>query len=354
MISYTIVIPVYNAESSLPRLCQSIKRQTLAPLEVLFIDDCSTDGSRKWLEETVRSHPTWQLLYNQKNSGVSASRNLGIRKAHGTHLLFLDADDWIEPTLLEKARYAIQQYDPDVLAFGIAEDFLDKDGSISYSATHTPERTFADRENPKALADMLFQLEEKTLYGYPWNKIYRTEMIQSKEILFPDLSFSEDFFFNRKVYDLVQRAATIPDVLYHYVNIDQDDRLTGKYIPEYFELQKRRCREFLDQQYQLRGDHGDLSMTAGRYFRSFASMTARELDHGTPKAKVRSMIEKEMQDSSLYQELRGECHSSSFLTSFLYQPFCQGNAGKALRRMNLFRWGKKHFQKLYHRLKQIR
>jgi glycosyltransferase involved in cell wall biosynthesis len=354
MISYSIVVPVYNAEETLPRLCRSIEKQTYAPAEVLFIEDCSTDHSRSWLEEAVQRHPGWKLLTNEKNSGVSACRNRGIRNAGGTHLLLLDADDWIEPTLLEKTSYAIQEYQPDVLVFGIAEDFQDHDGSIGYSAIHKPQRSFTSRANPEKLADMLYQLEEQTLYGYPWNKVYQTAFLQKNEITFPAMSFAEDFFFNRRVFDLADRLVTIPDILYHYVNVDQDDRLTEKYLPDYFDIQKRRFQEFLDQQKRLRGEEGDLSMIAGRYFRSFASMTARELNHGTPKDQIQSMIEKEMRESSLYQKLRQDLSCPSNITKFLYQPFCDGKPGTALRRMTLFCWGKSHFPNLYHKWKQIR
>ncbi|MDD6352146.1 MAG: glycosyltransferase family 2 protein [Lachnospiraceae bacterium] len=354
MISYSIVVPVYNAEETLPRLCRSIEKQTYAPAEVLFIEDCSTDHSRSWLEEAVQRHPGWKLLTNEKNSGVSACRNRGIRNAGGTHLLFLDADDWIEPDLLQRASESIRQDQPDVLVFGIAEDFLERDGKISYSAIHEPKRALSDRQDPKDLSDTLLDLEEKTLYGYPWNKVYRTAFLQKNEITFPAMSFAEDFFFNRSVFDLAQTVAVIPDILYHYINVDQDDRLTEKYLPDYFDIQKKRYQEFLDQQKRLRGEEGDLSMIAGRYFRSFASMTARELNHGTPKDQIQSMIEKEMQESSLYQKLRQSLSCPSHITKFLYQPFCDGKPGTALRRMALFCWGKRQFPNLYHKLKQIR
>lgn len=356
MISFTIVVPVYNARPSLPRLCQSIERQTMAPTEVLFVEDGSTDESRFWLETTIESHPTWRLLVNPKNMGLSESRNRGLLATQSSYVFFMDADDWIEPALFERVSHIIEQYQPDILTFGASEDFLDREGKVTYSAPHSPNLALADRENPRELADMIYMLEEKTLYGYAWNKIYRLDFLKENQLSFTKIPFIEDILFNRKAFDLLSRAVSIPDILYHYVNANQTDRLTDKYLPEYFDLQKRRYQEFLDQQYALRGERDDRSMelVSGRYFRSFASMTARELDHGRARTEVQTMIEKEMQDGSLYSMLRNHLHCSSYVTRFLYQPFCDGKAGKALRHIELFRWVKRHSGNLYDRLKQIR
>jgi glycosyltransferase involved in cell wall biosynthesis len=356
MISYTIIIPVYNAEQTLPRLCRSIEMQTMAPSAVFFIEDCSTDGSRSCLESLISSHPTWKLVLNDKNSGVSESRNKGLTMAHGSYLLFLDADDWIEPTLIEKTSSYIEKYQPDVLAFGAYEDFLNREGRTIYTASHSPKLQTADREHPTELADMIYMLEKKTLYGYVWNKIYRMEFLQKNHLTFPAVSFSEDFLFNREVYDQLSLAVAIPDILYHYVNVNTSGRLTEKYLPEYFDLQKRRYQEFLDQQYALRGvrDDASLALMAGRYFRSFASMTVRELNHGRSGAEVQAMIDKEMEEGSLYSLLRCHLNCSSFITRFFYQPFCDGKSGKALHHMKLFRWVKRHSGNFYNRLKQIR
>jgi glycosyltransferase involved in cell wall biosynthesis len=356
MISFSIIIPVYNAEAALPRLCRSIESQTLAPSEVLFVEDGSTDESRSLLETITEGHPTWKLIVNPENLGLSESRNRGIQAAKGTHILFMDADDWIEPTLLEKVSLRIEQYQPDILAFGVSEDFLDKHGKVTYSASHAPNLSIADREHPWELADMIYMLEEKTIYGYAWNKIYRRDFLQQNHLFFRKISFIEDILFNRKAFDLLSRAVTIPNILYHYVNADPAGRLTEKYLPDYFDLQKRRYQEFLDQQYAMRGkeDERSLTLMSGRYFRSFASMTVREMNHGRPSAEVQLMIEKEMQESRLYQLLQPHLHCSSFVTRFLYQPFCDGNAQKALRHMRCFRWMKSHSGNLYDRLKQIR
>jgi glycosyltransferase involved in cell wall biosynthesis len=184
MISITIVIPVYNGQNTLPRLCRSIERQTKAPAEVIFVEDTSTDKSRPWLEKAVESHPTWKLLPNLKNLGLSESRNRGMQQAGGSHILFMDADDWIDPNLIEKVSYWIEQYQPDVLTFGAAEDFLNKEGRVTYSAEHAPDFAAADREEPGKLADMICMLEVKTLYGYAWNKIYRLDFLRKISLLF--------------------------------------------------------------------------------------------------------------------------------------------------------------------------
>ena len=245
-IRFSIIIPAYNAAKALPHLIQSIEKQTYAPHEVLFINDCSTDDTAMILDDLAKDsgHQGWRAYHQPKNSGVSACRNKGIDLASGDYILFMDADDWIEPNLLEKVAFYLQNQKPDVLAFGVFEDYLDQEQSIYYSNTHTLEKRLA--EEPVDFAKMIYDLERETLYGYPWNKVYRTSLLQENHIQFPAMSFSEDFFFNAKVYDHAASAMTIPEVLYHYQN-QTGDRLTDRYVPDYFSIQKRRYARVLEQ-----------------------------------------------------------------------------------------------------------
>ncbi|MEE3357911.1 MAG: glycosyltransferase [Lachnospiraceae bacterium] len=402
-IRFSIIIPAYNAAKALPHLIQSIEKQTYAPHEVLFINDCSTDDTAMILDDLAKDsgHQGWRAYHQPKNSGVSACRNKGIDLASGDYILFMDADDWIEPNLLEKVAFYLQNQKPDVLAFGVFEDYLDQEQSIYYSNTHTLEKRLA--EEPVDFAKMIYDLERETLYGYPWNKVYRTSLLQENHIQFPAMSFSEDFFFNAKVYDHAASAMTIPEVLYHYQN-QTGDRLTDRYVPDYFSIQRRRYTRVLEQIVgRLTLDvatsltdaatsptdmatplsettlyQETLELLAGRYFRSFASMINREIQHGASKAQILDLIEQEMtgfktdagqilnegqaldaeqilnEERSLFTILSPHLDKGGLVTEFLYRPLAEGRGRTAYGRMMLFHRVKRLCPRLYNRLKQNR
>lgn len=402
-IRFSIIIPAYNAAKALPHLIQSIEKQTYAPHEVLFINDSSTDDTAMILDDLAKDsgHQGWRAYHQPKNSGVSACRNKGIGLASGDYILFMDADDWIEPNLLEKVAFYLQNQKPDVLAFGVFEDYLDQEQSIYYSNTHTLEKRLA--EEPVDFAKMIYDLERETLYGYPWNKVYRTSLLQENHIQFPAMSFSEDFFFNAKVYDHAASAMTIPEVLYHYQN-QTGDRLTDRYVPDYFSIQKRRYARVLEQiAGRLTLDvatsltdaatsptdmatplsettlyQETLELLAGRYFRSFASMINREIQHGASKAQILDLIEQEMtgfktdagqilnegqaldaeqilnEERSLFTILSPHLDKGGLVTEFLYRPLAEGRGRTAYGRMMLFHRVKRLCPRLYNRLKQNR
>ena len=402
-IRFSIIIPAYNAAKALPHLIQSIEKQTYAPHEVLFINDCSTDDTAMILDDLAKDsgHQGWRAYHQPKNSGVSACRNKGIDLASGDYILFIDADDWIEPNLLEKVAFYLQNQKPDVLAFGVFEDYLDQEQSIYYSNTHTLEKRLAGESVD--FAKMIYELERETLYGYPWNKVYRTSLLQENHIQFPAMSFSEDFFFNAKVYDHAASAMTIPEVLYHYQN-QTGDRLTDRYVPDYFSIQKRRYARVLEQiAGRLTLDvatsltdaatsptdmatplsestlyQETLELLAGRYFRSFASMIDREIQHGASKAQILDMIEHEMtgfktdteqilnegqaldteqilnEERSLFTILSPHLDKGGLVTEFLYRPLAEGRGRTAYGRMMLFHRVKRLCPRLYNRLKQNR
>ncbi len=359
-IRFSIIIPAYNAAKALPHLIQSIEKQTYAPHEVLFINDCSTDDTAMILDDLAKDpdHRGWRAYHQPKNSGVSACRNKGIGLASGDYILFIDADDWIEPNLLEKVAFYLQNQKPDVLAFGVFEDYLDQEQSVYYSNTHTLETRLA--EESVDFAKMIYELERETLYGYPWNKVYRTSLLQENHIQFPAMSFSEDFFFNAEVYDHAASAMTIPEVLYHYQN-QTGDRLTDRYVPDYFSIQKRRYARVLEQIVGRLASEQATSLTdmatpvsestlyqetlellAGRYFRSFASMIDREIQHGACKAQILDMIEHEMTgfktdtERSLFTILSPHLDKGGLVTEFLYRPLAEGRGRTAYGRMMLF------------------
>lgn len=112
---FSIIIPVYNASSYIQNCITSIKNQTFTDFEAIFVNDGSTDDSARIISSQIKGLKNFKLI-NKENSGVSETRNLGIAKAKGDYIVFIDSDDWIEPDLLEQIakvnnNFDIIQYD---------------------------------------------------------------------------------------------------------------------------------------------------------------------------------------------------------------------------------------------------
>ena len=112
----SVIVPVYNAEQYLRECLESLVNQTLEDLEIICVNDGSTDSSPKILEEYA-SKDSRIKIFHQENQGVSAARNLGISKVQGEYLVFVDSDDWIELNALEILYKTIDKRKSDILLF---------------------------------------------------------------------------------------------------------------------------------------------------------------------------------------------------------------------------------------------
>lgn len=111
---FSIIIPVYNASSYIKKCLSSIKSQSFSDFEVLLINDGSTDNSLEIINQEINEDSRFKVI-TKPNSGVSATRNLGLSKATGNYIIFVDADDWIEPTLLEEL--SLIPNNPDIIQY---------------------------------------------------------------------------------------------------------------------------------------------------------------------------------------------------------------------------------------------
>jgi len=113
----SVIIPVYNTSEYLDKCIDSVVSQTYKDLEIIVIDDCSTDGSSDKLDRWAERDKRIKVIHNEVNCGVSKSRNNGLLASSGDYIGFVDSDDWIEPDMYEQLLYWIEKTDSDI-AFG--------------------------------------------------------------------------------------------------------------------------------------------------------------------------------------------------------------------------------------------
>lgn len=212
----SVVVPVYNVEDYLQECLDSLLAQTYPNFEVILVDDASTDGSGGLCDAAAARDRRVQTIRFSENQGPSAARNAGIRRARGAYLSFVDADDRVEPELLERLYQSLTEAGAEVSACG-ADGIHITDG---------PARTYSREEAIRCLArGTPFNL-------VPWGKLYRADLV--KQQCFPeDIFYSEDLLFLYRLLERVDCVAYIPDRLYHYTCREGSQMQSG--------LSERKC-----------------------------------------------------------------------------------------------------------------
>ena len=211
----SIVMPVYNAAKFLRRSIGSILAQSFDDFELIVVDDRSTDGSLEICRELEKTDRRIKIIALEKNSGASAARNAALDRLGGRYVTFVDADDWIESDVLDRAAGVLRADGSiDCLKYGCSEDYFDGDRLSYQKICRVDDETLDDRE---AIEKKIVELETIPLFGYIWNGIYRAALIKKFSIRFDESRrVNEDFFFNAEFFRRVKVLRTLDCSGYHY------------------------------------------------------------------------------------------------------------------------------------------
>lgn len=215
----SIIIPVYNGEKYLEQCLNSICEQTYSDFEVIIINDGSTDGSQKILN-SFQKKDTRFYSYQISNSGVSKARNIGLAKATGKWITFVDCDDWLERNYLE----VLHSKTSETVDIVMANFFFNKEGSLQYSAccskstihkSEFPAYPFAMMVEDCAAWNKL-RISVEILCA-ACNKLTRRQLITSNGIQFNEnLKLNEDGLFHLTCFLKAKDVLIIDIPLYHY------------------------------------------------------------------------------------------------------------------------------------------
>lgn len=212
----SVIIPVYNVESYLRKCLDSVVKQTYKNIEIILVDDGSTDHCGEICDEYAQ-RDSRILVIHKANGGVASSRNTGLDNAKGEYIMWVDSDDWVEPTFCEKALELVLEYHADIVCFGY--------NSFGPNNYNSPRRTNKPRILDKAEAlKHIILFDEPSLFNAVWNRIYHHSLFQN--LRFPIGMVYED---NYVTYMLIHKATTIyisDELLYNYIRTRKDS-LTG-------------------------------------------------------------------------------------------------------------------------------
>lgn len=211
MTKVSVVIPVYNAEEHLEQCLDSVVNQTLDDIEIICVDDGSTDGSAAILKKYQRTTEKVKVIH-QENAGAGAARNAGLRKATGKYISFLDADDFFELNMLEQAYNKAESVCADFVVVCSDQYHMDKQKFVDVPwvvrmKDIPPYEPFTYRQ----LAGNVF----KTFVGWAWDKLYLRSFVLEHELWFQEQRTSNDMLFVFSAIVTAKRIAVVNEVLAH-------------------------------------------------------------------------------------------------------------------------------------------
>ena len=208
----SVIVPVFNSEDLLGNCLESIENQSLKDIEIICVDDGSSDGSFDILNQFSSKDARFKI-YQQENSGAGSARNKGIEESCGEYILFVDSDDYIESETCEMLYEQANRLDCDLILFNSMRHFSNdrnlalihfkKNDEINYQIRVFDYEYFRDR---------IFDGE----YGVIWNKLYKSSFIRDNNITFPKHKIYNDVEFHIKTTLLAKKISYVDGTFYHY------------------------------------------------------------------------------------------------------------------------------------------
>lgn len=219
----SIIVPVYNVEKYLGKCLDTIINQTYKNIEILVVNDGSTDDSDKILKEYYKKDKRIRII-NKKNGGLSSARNKGIDKASGKYLSFIDSDDYIENDMIETLYKTIFKEEADI---SICE-FIEEDEMNPKQVTQQQE-VINIYNKDEAIKELIL---DKKITNHAWNKLYKKDLFEN--IRYPEGRNMEDIATTYKLFLKSNKIVKTNQIKYHYIQRSNSimGQLTKKRINE--------------------------------------------------------------------------------------------------------------------------
>ena len=230
----SVIVPVYNVEKYLGACLLSLKNQTLKDIEIICINDGSTDNSFSILEEFAKKDHRF-IVVDQENGGRSVARNVGLKKASSPYIMFCDSDDIFDESMCERMVKVMEQYETDVAVCGIAIKYEThseiKDSDDAYYRLKFFGRTFID--------DNIIRKTDASVC----NKIFRKDLIKKYQLEFPEKLNNEDYYFYNAYMSIAKTCYFLNRKLYKYIrhegSIMSDNFSKNIYSPDHLLIAKK-------------------------------------------------------------------------------------------------------------------
>ena len=232
----SVIVPAYNIADYVERGINSVRNQTYRNLEIIVVDDGSTDDTGAICDRIASEDKRIQVIH-KANSGPAEARNVGIAMAQGVYIGFVDGDDWIDPDMYAKMLGALKEQQADVAICRYRRVYK------SHTDDESVERAVLF-EGQEALQYYVQETEEYDIQNAAWNKLYKRDILE--DIAFPVGKWYEDIMFATMVLGRAKRCIYLDTALYNYIidregsimNAQINPRTFTDQIPAYYEKTK--------------------------------------------------------------------------------------------------------------------
>ena len=200
----SIIIPVYNVEKYLRQCLDSVVNQTLQDIQIICVNDGSTDGSLAILQEYADKDSRIEIIDKPNGGNPGGARNAGIPRVRGKYMYFLDSDDWIDPTLCEKTYYRLESTGADLVLF--FEQRIVEDGQ---KKRFHASGIYQNSISPKAEDCFRF-------FPAPWNRVIQTSFFHKLGTLFPEACLPEDTYLHWVMLANEPKVEVLLEKLHYY------------------------------------------------------------------------------------------------------------------------------------------
>ena len=208
----SVIVPVYNVEEYLDKCLESLLNQHYSDMEIVVVDDKSTDGSLN-IAKKYQKYTNVKVIAKEKNSGLSDTRNVGIKESCGQYIMFLDSDDYVENGCIAKIQGIIEKENtPDIIYFGYCEEYESTDKQlIKYGYVSAKNCSFTGEKFA------LEELKQRNLYAAACFGVYKRAFIVENQLYFESGILHEDELWTPQVILRANKIYTSDYVFYHYL-----------------------------------------------------------------------------------------------------------------------------------------
>jgi len=258
----SVIMPVYNVDRYVTRAIESLRNQTLSDIEIIVVDDGSTDRSGQVVDHIAERDIRLEVFHTQ-NQGAPAARNLALDHASGTYVYFMDADDWAEPAMLADMVEMAEAHALELVVAGFHIDtyYGDQGEHLDEVKSH-PTCVYVTQEDFRRDAYRLF---DKNLLYTPWNKLFLRSRIEGLGLRYRD-TFWEGLPFVLDFIRDVERVGVTERAYYHFIR-ERAESETSRWRPNMYEKREEEHGWMLDlyEHWDLSDDLESMEMVQRRY-----------------------------------------------------------------------------------------
>lgn len=229
----TVVIPVYNTGAYLSRCIETVINQTISDIDIIIINDGSTDDSEKIIKKYILRRPAINYIKLEKNIGIGNARNIGIKKTNTKYIAFIDSDDWVDAAYYENMLQIIEHDKTDICISGIKTE-VDDIYNWKYRYQY-PSHFIADGDF--CMHSLTNQYNHDiTISPIVNNRIYKKSLISDNNIGFDKSRRAQDLFFSFMLFVYTDKASICHNVFYHYYQreFSATHNFSKQYVDDYF------------------------------------------------------------------------------------------------------------------------